>query len=223
MAVPMKVELNHKQIHFLVCMLYYAYELMIQKQQLNKNDNRKAIPEAAALMNRLSEIASKLGDATCTVSFSEPERQLILFILSQTSFEKAGEDPASEVAQVFTDVKSKLLAASRAAGAGTKPKTASIEKRNSWFIAGNVCGYKSSIADGPMPDSTTMKRCGRIATVGVPIRVSPTGVPVSCDIAEAQGGFFFCDEHWSVALPTFYDPGTAAQLVPVPKSAEEAN
>ena len=104
-----RVDLNHKQIKFVVCLLYTAYELMIQEQQINTNHNRRSIPMAANLMNRLSGIASTLGDGTCTVSFSEPEYRLIVYTLLQTNPEGAEIDPASEAAQTFEIVKGKLL------------------------------------------------------------------------------------------------------------------
>jgi hypothetical protein len=104
-----KVDLNHRQIKFVVCLVYTAYALMIQEQQVNKNHNRRSITLAANIMNRLSDIASTLGDGTCTVSFSEPEHRLIVYTLLQMNPEGAGINPASEAAQTFEIVKGKLL------------------------------------------------------------------------------------------------------------------
>ena len=99
----------------------------------------------------------------------------------------------------------------------------SIENRNRWYVAGEVCGYKWCEGDGPMPDRAAVKRCGRNAQVGVPVRVLQNGDAVPCEVAEAHGDLFFCEKHWAVVEPEFYKPGMAAQVVPVPKLDERAN
>ena len=74
-----------------------------------------------------------------------------------------------------------------------------------------------------MPDRATVKKCGRNATVGVPVRVLPNGDAVPCEVAEAQGDLLFCEKHWAVVEPKFYKAAMTAQLVPVRKLDERAN
>ncbi len=79
----------------------------------------------------------------------------------------------------------------------------SAEKRYPWYVAGEVCGYKWFVGDGPMPDRATAKKCGKGATVGVPVRVLPNGDAAPCEVAEADGDLLFCEKHWAVVEPEF--------------------
>jgi hypothetical protein len=72
-------------------------------------------------------------------------------------------------------------------------------KRDPSYVRGEVCAHKWSVEDGPMPSRYGLKKCGKPAVCGIPMRMEGNQL-VPCLEHLATGDAFLCEEHSRATL-----------------------